>query len=84
MQHRALDPSTHAEIVSQHLYLGHEISRIWTESTVLVQLCSKLPDEVFQCWLSILVHKLHCRGLEAVERLNYFKELHICNLCEAW
>lgn len=86
MQHSALDPCTHAEIASQHLYLGHEISGIWMESTVLVQLCSKLPspDVVFQCWLSISVYKLHCRGLEGVEGLNSFKELHICNLCEAW
>lgn len=51
------------------------------------ELCSKLtsPDEVFQ-WiiLSILVDRLHCRGLEDAEGLNCFKELHICNLCEAW
>lgn len=48
MQHSALDPSIHVSIPSQHLYLGHEISRIWMENTVLVQLCSKLtsPDEV--------------------------------------
>lgn len=83
MQHNALDPFTHPETISEHLCLGHEISGIWMENAILVQLHSKLPSpaELFQCWLSILVHKLHCRRLEAAEGLDCFKELYIYNLC---
>lgn len=83
VQHSTLVPPAHTEIISVDLPLHHEISGIWVENTVLVQLYSRLPNlaELFHCWLTILLHKLHCSRLEAAERLSCFKELCWCMTC---